>query len=97
MQGRILIKMKINPAYKVRNMAGESVIIMQGRYGVDMTRVISLNGPSLYLWESLQERDFEVDDVAKLLLERYDVDKERAEQDAAAWVEKLKECKLLLK
>ena len=78
-------------------MAGESVIIMQGRYGVDMTRVISLNGPSLYLWESLQERDFEVDDVAKLLLERYDVDKERAEQDAAAWVEKLKECKLLLK
>lgn len=87
--------MKINSAYKVRKMAGESVIIMQGRFGVDMTRVISLNESSLYLWEALQDREFEVEDVVSLLLERYDVDQERAKVDAEAWVNRLKECNLI--
>lgn len=87
--------MKINEAYKVREMAGEHVVIMQGRYGADMTRVISLNESSLYLWEALQGREFEVEDAAALLIERYGIDSETASRDAAAWVEKLKACKLI--
>lgn len=87
--------MKINQAYKVREMAGEHVVIMQGRYGVDMTRVISLNETSLYLWESLQGREFEVEDVVRLLTDRYEVDPQTARRDAEAWVEKLKTCQLV--
>ncbi len=87
--------MKINEAYKVREMAGEHVVIMQGRYGADMTRVISLNESSLYLWDALQGREFEVEDAAALLIERYGIDSETASRDAAAWVEKLKACKLI--
>lgn len=87
--------MKINEAYKVREMAGEHVVIMQGRYGADMTRVISLNESSLYLWEALQGREFEVEDAAGLLIERYGIDLQTATLDAAAWVEKLKACKLI--
>lgn len=87
--------MKINSAYKVREMAGEHVVIMQGRYGADMTRVISLNESSLYLWNALQGRDFEVEDVAALLVDRYEIDYQTALHDAMAWVEKLKLCKLI--
>ncbi len=87
--------MKINEAYKVREMAGEHVVIMQGRYGADMTRVISLNESSLYLWEALQGKEFETADVAALLVDRYEIDEQIAARDAAAWVEKLKECKLI--
>lgn len=87
--------MKINEAYKVREMAGEHVVIMQGRYGADMTRVISLNESSLYLWEALQGREFEVEDAAGLLIERYGIDLQTATCDAAAWIEKLKACKLI--
>lgn len=87
--------MKINEKYKVREMAGEHVVIMQGRYGADMTRVISLNESSLYLWNELQGKEFEVADVAALLVERYGIDAETAERDAAAWVERLATCKLL--
>ena len=32
--------MKIREEYKVREMAGEHVVIMQGRLGVDMTKII---------------------------------------------------------
>lgn len=87
--------MKINEKYKVREMAGEHVVIMQGRYGADMTRVISLNESSLYLWNELQGKEFKVADVAALLVGRYGIDVQTAERDAAAWVEKLATCKLL--
>lgn len=87
--------MKFKEGYKVREIAGESVVIMQGRFGVDMTKIISLNSSSLLLWKALQNREFEVDDVAAILLENYEVEASVAQADAKAWVAKLKECKLI--
>lgn len=87
--------MKIREQYKVREIAGEHVVIMQGRYGADMTRVISFNDTSLFLWEELKGREFETQDVVALLLAHYEVDEATAARDAAAWIEKLKECKLV--
>lgn len=81
--------MKILEKYKVREMAGEHVIVMPGRYGVDMTRIVTLNESSLYLWETLLGRDFTVEEAARLLCDRYGVDPQTAARDAAAWVEKL--------
>ena len=76
-------------------MAGENVVIMQGKAGSDMTRIISLNDSSLLLWNALQDKEFEVADVAKILIDTYSIDTETAERDAAAWVEKLHECGLI--
>jgi hypothetical protein len=76
-------------------MAGENVVIMQGKAGSDMTRIISLNDSSLLLWNALQDKEFEVADVANLLVEAYEIDTETAERDAASWVEKLHECSLI--
>lgn len=87
--------MKIREEYKVREMAGEHVVIMQGRQGVDMTRIISLNESALYLWNALVGKEFTVDDAAHLLTERYAVDAATAARDAAAWVGKLRECRLI--
>ena len=56
--------MKFKEGYKVRSMAGENVVIMQGTAGSDMTRIISLNDSSLLLWNKLQGKEFEVADVA---------------------------------
>ena len=58
--------MKIREEYKVREMAGEHVVIMQGRLGVDMTKIISLNESALYLWNALAGKEFSVDDAARL-------------------------------
>ena len=87
--------MKFKKGYKVRSMAGENVVIMQGKGGSDMTRIISLNDSSLLLWNELQGKEFEVADVAALLVEAYKIDNEMAERDAKAWVEKLAECGLV--
>ena len=62
--------MKIREEYKVREMAGEHVIVMPGRGGAaDMTRIVSLNPSSMYLWEKLREREFTAADAALLLTE----------------------------
>ena len=87
--------MKIAEQYKVREMAGEHIIVMPGRYGADMTRVVALNPTSLYLWEQLLGREFEIEQVANLLVERYDVAPEIALEDAQKWVEQLKNCGIL--
>lgn len=79
----------------MRSMAGENVVIMQGTAGSDMTRIISLNNSSLLLWNTLQGKEFEVADVAKILVDTYPIDSEIAERDAKAWVEKLHECNLI--
>jgi hypothetical protein len=87
--------MKIKQQYKVREMAGEHVVIMQGSYGADMTRIISLNESALYLWNALADREFSVADVANLLAEYYGIDDAIAERDAARWVERLEEWALV--
>lgn len=87
--------MKIRDEFKVREIAGEHVVIMQGRYGADMTRVISLNESALFLWNELQGRAFETADAARLLAEHYGIDEATALRDAQAWAAKLEECKLI--
>ena len=65
--------MKIREEFKVREMAGEHVIVMPGRGGAaDMTRIVSLNPSSMYLWEKLRGREFTAADAALLLTERYE-------------------------
>ena len=87
--------MKFKEGYKVRSIAGENVLILQGttiRRGKDesdMTRIISLNNTSLMLWNALAGKEWDTADVAALLVEQYGIDTETAERDAAAWVEKL--------
>ena len=62
--------MKIREEFKVREMAGEHVIVMPGRGGAaDMTRIVSLNPSSMYLWEKLRGREFTAADAALLLTE----------------------------
>ena len=87
--------MKISEKNKVREMAGEHIIVMPGRYGADMTRVVALNPTSLYLWEQLAGREFDLEEVARLLVEQYEIDPETARTDAEKWVEQLHKCGIL--
>ena len=88
--------MRFKKEYKVRSIAGENVVIMQGKLGSDVTRVISLNDTSLLLWNELQGVDFDLERVVAVLLENYQVDEATATKDAEAWIAKLQECGLLI-
>ena len=87
--------MKINPKYKVRNVVNEHVILIQGGAAGDTSKVIALNETSLYLWENLQGKEFELLDVVRLLTDRFEVEETVAEKDAANWVETFKQHEII--
>lgn len=87
--------MKIKSEYKIREIAGEAIIVNQGRPGVDLTRIITLNSSARFLYETFASREFEVADVAAALVDNYGIDTALAGTDASKWVESLKNCGII--
>ncbi|MBP5190079.1 MAG: PqqD family protein [Bacteroidales bacterium] len=87
--------MKIKSKYKVRQVADENIVLVQGRNPGDMSTVIALNETSLYLWNNLRDREFEQADVVRLLTERFDVDETTAAKDASEWIQTLRDNSIL--
>lgn len=88
--------MRINERMKVRTVAGENIVIMQGDGGADMTKVVALNESSMLLYEKLSGRDFEMADIVQLLTDTYEVDPATARSDAEVWVEQMRRNSLIV-
>lgn len=50
--------MKINSNYKLREIAGEKMVVIKGPIGADLTKVVMLNSSAELQWSSLQGKDF---------------------------------------
>ena len=87
--------MKINPNYKLREIADETIVVNQGATHVDMTRIISLNATACMLYEAWMDKEFTTEDVARTLVDTYGIGDEQALQDAAKWVESLIQCGII--
>ena len=84
--------MKINTQFKLRQIAGETIIVQQGQTEANLTQVISLNKTACLLYEQLKDKEFTVEDAAKILIDTYEIDTERAAKDAQTWADSLKDC-----
>ncbi|MBQ9639324.1 MAG: PqqD family protein [Bacteroidales bacterium] len=87
--------MRINSHFKLRRVADDHIVILQGHSAGDTTRVLQLNATAVYLWRQLQDRDFALDEVASLLTTRYEVDSNAAMRDALQWVDLLSQHNLI--
>ncbi len=83
--------MKIVEGFKLRPLGREFIIVGEGIAQVNFNKMISLNETAAYLWESLIGKEFSVEDMTRILLDRYDVDDQTAAKDAARlaqdWIE----------
>ncbi len=84
--------MKIKSDYKLREIAGETIIVNQGNASVNMTKIISLNASARMLYETLAEKEFSVEDAAQVLISTYGISNELAQKDADKWINDLKNC-----
>lgn len=66
----------------MRTVCGEHVVVGEGLAQVNFNKMLSLNETAAWLWEQVQGKDFTAEDLAALLLERYDVTPEKALEDA---------------
>ena len=84
--------MKIKEGFELQNVCGEHIIVPAGEGNMDFSHIISLNPTAAYLWENLAEKkDFSIDEMAKLLLDEYEVEEKIALEDckliAERWTE----------
>ena len=87
--------MQINPNYKLREIAGETIVVNQGTAEVNMTRIISLNASARLLYETLANKEITLEDAARILSETYGISTEVARKDAQVWVEALQKCGII--
>ena len=80
--------MKIRDTYILRSVAGENLVVAGGA-NVNFKSVMTLNETGKFLWEKLTA-DTTKEALIDALLSEYDVDKETAERDVSAFIEKLK-------
>ena len=88
--------MRINEKMKIRNVAGENIVIMPSDDAADMTKVVALNESSLLLYNQLKGREFSLGDAVQLLLDNYDVDEATARKDAEAWLADMRKHRLIV-
>ena len=90
------IFMKIDSKYRLREIAGETIIVQQGKTGADLTKIISLNASACELFKQLSGKDFTIEEAATVLVDTYHIDRERALTDATSWADALKNCHVIL-
>ncbi|GAA4514923.1 PqqD family protein [Sphingobacterium thermophilum] len=66
--------MRLKEGLTVRKVGKDYVIVSPEQGMVDMSKVYTLNETAAWLWEQLDGKDFEVDDMIALVREQYDVD-----------------------
>ena len=87
--------MKIKQGFKLRHLGGEYIVIGEGIAQVNFNKMISLNATAAFLWEQLLGKEFNVEDITRLLCDNYEVEEAVAAADAATLVKNWREAELL--
>ncbi len=88
--------MRIKEPFVLRKVGKDYVVVDPDQGTVDMSRVFSFNASSAFLMESLKGLDFDVADVANLLIQEYGIDAETAERDSVRLVNQLKDNQVII-
>lgn len=74
--------MRTIEGFKLRKIGKEYIITGEGLGQVDFNQMIGLNESSAMLWQEVEGKDFDVNTLATLLMEHYEVDEQTAKADA---------------
>ncbi|MDE6017555.1 MAG: PqqD family protein [Muribaculaceae bacterium] len=77
---------KIN-GFVLRRLGTEAVIVAESLDLIAFDRLVSLNDSAVYVWESLNDSEFDSNTVVRLLTDRYDVDEATACKDAGELID----------
>jgi len=81
--------MYIRKVYKLQTIAGKSFLFLRKDGEVDMTRILSFNKTSVWLWKQLSDIEFTEDEVFCLLKEHYEGDLSQMKQNLKWWIDSL--------
>lgn len=76
--------MKTKKGYILRSLGDEFVLVSEGADVFHTGRMVSMNESAALLWREVKGKDFDLKDMADLLVVHYDISREVAEKDAGA-------------
>lgn len=83
--------MRTKKGFAIRPLAREFILTPEGNTQINLNKLVSLNATAAYLWQSVVDKEFTAQDLADLLLEKYEVAPEVALADSEAimvkWLE----------
>lgn len=86
--------MKIIKQVVLRTIAGESMLVPVGDTVIQYNGLFIMTPSAKLLWEAIRDGK-EGDDLAAVLVDAYGIDQSTAQEDAAAFVGKLKELEIV--
>ena len=87
--------MRIKKGFVLRELVGQKIVTGEGPEQIDFNKLVSLNSSAAYLWEHLVSREFDLETMVDLLLERYDIERSVALKDARALLDNWKSIGLI--
>lgn len=88
--------MKINGEFVLRQVAGDSILIPVGETALKFNGIITLDKVGGLIWSAL-EQGAEREAILQQILDRFDVDRERAEQDLDEFLGQMEQAGFLLR
>lgn len=76
--------MKIKEGFVLREMCGDYIVLAESLELIDFNKLIHLNESAVYLWQQVENREFDVDVLVGLLVDKYGIGKEQAFSDATS-------------
>ena len=67
--------MRIKKGFVLRELAGEKIISGEGLEQIDFNKIVTLNTSAAYIWEHISNREFDLETMVDLLLDRYDIER----------------------
>lgn len=90
-----IFNMKIKEGFELRTICGENIIISHGVENINFTQIITLNESAVSVWNALVGKEFDINDIVKVLTDEYDVQEEVARKDAEDLIENWKKIGLV--
>lgn len=86
--------MKLNKDFILREIAGEYILVPIGDTPLSFNGLITVNDVGAFIWNNIKKTSSE-EEILKLILDEYDVDKDSAKEDLAEFLGKLREAEII--
>jgi hypothetical protein len=94
-RGRLDEKWARSPRMVSRTIGGQCVLVPLAERGADLDSIFNLNRVAAFVWERLDGKRT-VADLVAVVVERFDVDRERAQADTLELLETLQEIRAIV-
>lgn len=83
--------MKTKKGFRLRELGGDYILIGESVELVNFNDLITFNETAAYLWQKVEGKEFDVEELTQLLLSEYEVSEDIAREDAQATIDDWRE------